>query len=223
MPDSKTPRSLVIALAALLIAVGVGGWILGAANPRSTHPSDASMEAGFARDMQTHHQQAVQLSMIIRDNSVNPAVRSLAYDIALTQQQQSGQMYAWLELWGLPQTGESMTWMSGLLPGEQAHADHGASPTAEAPALSSMGMATDAQIKSLAAARGQVADRQFLTLMIAHHRGGVDMAKAYLEHGKDPMVGAFARKIVMTQEAEISALNQLLAKLSKEGIPHDQT
>lgn len=213
MPESKTPRSLVIALVALLLAVGFGGWIVGTANPASPYPSDASVEAGFARDMQTHHQQAVQLSMIIRDNSSNPAVRSIAYDIALTQQQQSGQMFAWLELWGLSQTGESMTWMSGLLPGNTNHAEHGTSPESGAPTMSSMGMATEAQIKALTAARGAAADRQFLTLMIAHHRGGVEMAKAYLEHGSNPMVSTFAEKIVKTQAAEISALNQLLDQL----------
>lgn len=213
MPDSKTPRSLIIAMSVLLIAVGFGGWILGTANPRSNYPSDTSAEAGFSRDMQTHHQQAVQLSMIIRDNSTNTAVRSFAYDIAMTQQQQAGQMYAWLELWGLAQTGESMTWMLGLLPGDQTHADHGASPPGEAPSMSSMGMATDAQIKALTAARGQSADRQFLTLMIAHHKGGVEMAEAYLKHGNNPIVTVFAEKIIKTQAAEITALTQLLDQL----------
>lgn len=213
MSDSKTSRSLIIALAALVIAVGFGGWMLGTASPRSPYPSEASPEAGFARDMQTHHQQAVQLSMIIRDNSTNDAVRSFAYDIALTQQQQSGQMYAWLELWGLPQSGESMTWMNALLTEDSSHASHGTSTSAEAHTMASMGMATQEQIKALTAARGTEADRQFLTLMIAHHKGGVEMAQAYLNRGHNPMVRTFAQKIVMTQEAEISALTQLLDQL----------
>lgn len=214
MSDTKTSRALVIALVALMLAMATGGWILGSAAPRSDFPSEASPEAGFARDMQTHHHQAVQLSMIIRENSSNTAVRTLAYDMALTQQQQSGQMFAWLETWGLPQTGESMTWMEGLLSEDAGHAGHGGTVPGEAHTMASMGMASEAEIQKLTAARGGTADRQYLTLMIAHHRGGIDMAEAYLQHGNHPMVAAFADKIVTTQQAEISALTQLLEQLS---------
>lgn len=213
MSDSKTPRSLVMALVALVVAVGFGGWMLGTTSPRSPYPSEASPEAGFARDMQTHHQQAVQLSMVIRDNSTNEAVRSFAYDIALTQQQQSGQMYAWLELWGLPQSGESMTWMNNLITEDSGHTGHATPTPGKEHTMASMGMATKEQIDALTAARGTAADRQFLTLMIAHHKGGVEMAQVYLERGQNPMVRTFAQKIVMTQEAEISALTQLLEQL----------
>ena len=40
--------------------------------------------------MQVHHQQGVELAMIVRDGSDDPDVRLLAYDIATTQAQQSG-------------------------------------------------------------------------------------------------------------------------------------
>ncbi|MET0979051.1 MAG: DUF305 domain-containing protein [Paeniglutamicibacter terrestris] len=214
MSKTKTSRSLIIALVVLMLAMATGGWILGSANPRSNFPSEASPEAGFARDMQTHHQQAVQLSMIVREHSTNDAVRSFAYDIALTQQQQSGQMYAWLELWGLPQTGESMTWMSSLLSEDAGHSSHGNVTAGAEHTMDSMGMASPEEIQKLTAARGAAADKQFLTLMIAHHHGGVEMAQAYLQRGDDPMVTSFANKIIMTQQAEISALTQLLTQLS---------
>lgn len=214
MSEPKTSRALVIAVVALMLAMATGGWILGSANPRSNLPSEASPEAGFSRDMQTHHHQAVQLSMIIRENSTNPAVRSMAYDIALTQQQQSGQMFAWLETWGLAQTGESMTWMSDLLNEDASHAGHGSVAPGGPHTMASMGMASEADIQKLTAARGETADRQFLTLMIAHHKGGVEMAEAYLQRGDNAMVAAFATKITKTQEAEIAALNQLLSQLS---------
>lgn len=41
-------------------------------------------------------------------------------------------------------------------------------------------MATPAQLDQMRSARGTDADRLFLTLMIAHHRGGVAMADAVL-------------------------------------------
>jgi len=63
-------------------------------------PSEASADAGFARDMQVHHTQAVEMSMLVLERSSDPNIRSIAYDMALTQQQQNGQMFAWLREWG---------------------------------------------------------------------------------------------------------------------------
>jgi uncharacterized protein (DUF305 family) len=56
----------------------------------------------------------------------------MAYDIALTQQEQIGQMHGWLTQWGLPLTGinPAMAWMAH---GDTAH-DHTASGGAPRPA-----------------------------------------------------------------------------------------
>lgn len=217
LAPSRRPvsRALILALAALFLAVGAGGWLLGTMSPNTGYPSDTSAEAGFAREMQTHHQQAVELSMLIRDRSTNEAVRTFAYDIALTQQQQAGQMFAWLNMWGLSQTSSQplMAWMSTqTLSGTDEHAGHGSEP-AQAHTMASMGMASTADIARLTASSGVQADRQFLTLMIAHHRGGVAMAQALLPRSTDPLVTGFAQKIILTQEAEITALTQLLDSL----------
>src|SRR3712207_5353493 len=60
-------------------------------------PSDSSPEAGFARDMMVHHAQAVEMAEILRDKSESEEMRTLAADIALTQQAQIGQMQGWLQ------------------------------------------------------------------------------------------------------------------------------
>src|SRR5690606_52736 len=81
----------------------------------------------FARDMQTHHLQAVELSRLVTANGVDADIRLLAYDISTTQQQQAGQMFAWLQLWGLSQASPEpeMTWMTRpTLDGGGGH-DHG--------------------------------------------------------------------------------------------------
>ncbi|MFD4761767.1 DUF305 domain-containing protein [Streptomyces sp. NPDC058439] len=44
-------------------------------------PSDASVDAGFARDMSIHHQQAFEMPFIVRDRTSDMAARQLAYDI----------------------------------------------------------------------------------------------------------------------------------------------
>src|SRR4051812_47427704 len=72
-------------LAGLLIVgllLGAGGALWAT---RAARPGDTSAEAGFLRDMSTHHAQAVEMSMIAHAGSTDPNIVSLAADIALTQ------------------------------------------------------------------------------------------------------------------------------------------
>lgn len=207
---------------ALVLATGLaGGWMLAA---RDADPSSSSVEAGFARDMQMHHDQAVEMALIVRDRTDDPEIRSLAYDIATSQSQQSGQMYAWLNDWGLPQArpGQTMEWMSEpTLDGSagQGH-DHGSPSTNEgtlstAPSGENVvmpGMASEADLERLRTASGTDAEVLFLTLMLAHHRGGVDMADAVLERSTHPLVTTLARAIVFAQSGEIDYMESLLAQ-----------
>lgn len=202
-PAQRGPRfkALVAVLAlALLGGAGLIGYQRGAANP-----SDDSAKAGFARDMQTHHAQAVQLALLVRDRTDDEEVRRLAFDILVSQQQQIGQMYAWLTLWDLPQTGAEppMTWM--------AESTHDMDMAAMSDSAAMMpGMASAAQLEKLSAARGIDAEVQFLTLMIAHHQGGVAMADAAVELVEQPQVLSLARAMSNGQAAEIEQMNQLL-------------
>ncbi|BDZ54184.1 hypothetical protein GCM10025870_12570 [Agromyces marinus] len=95
--------AVVVAAAVAVVAVAAVSFSIGRLSTIGEEPpANASAEAGFARDMQVHHQQGVELAMIVRDATDDPDVRLLAYDQATAQAQQSGQMYGWLEEWGLP-------------------------------------------------------------------------------------------------------------------------
>jgi uncharacterized protein (DUF305 family) len=61
-------------------------------------------------------------------------------------------------------------------------------------------------------------DHDFATMMIPHHQGAVDMAKAELTYGKDPVMKRLAQEIIVDQQSEIDAMNLRLNKnnLSKE-------
>ncbi|MBP2706179.1 DUF305 domain-containing protein [Microbispora sp. RL4-1S] len=193
-------RAVAVVLAVTVtVAVTVAVVVTGAAVFGG--PADDSADAGFARDMQVHHAQAVRMAMIVRDRTSDEEVRTLAYDIALTQQQQIGQMFAWLDQWGLPQTSLAppMAWAA------QGHAAMNHTGAAMP------GMATSAQLQRLGEARDRAAETLFLQLMIAHHRGGVDMARAVLRSGDDGRVRRLAGAIVTAQAAEISLMERMLS------------
>ncbi|MER8087762.1 DUF305 domain-containing protein [Streptomyces sp. NPDC087532] len=55
------------------------------------------------------------------------------------------------------------------------------------------------------------ADRDFAAMMVPHHQGAVAMAKAVLEHGKDPVPRRLAEEIIVTQQRGIGVLRSRLA------------
>jgi uncharacterized protein (DUF305 family) len=198
------PRVVALAVGALVAAVVVGlvAFSVGRLSALSaTTPGETSAEAGFARDMQVHHQQGVELALIVRNASDDPAVRLLADDIAATQAQQSGQLAGWLNVWGLPQYGAepAMSWMAR----GGAHQSH-------APGEPMPGLATPEQLAALKAASGRDADRLFLELMIAHHRGAVEMADALVERSQHPVALAFANAVITSQRSEIELMQSML-------------
>jgi len=227
MAPEKSPNRtgrgrLAIAALVVVALVGVGAFAIGRLSaPVVSAPSTLSVEAGFARDMQVHHDQAVEMALIVRDRTDDPEIRSLAYDIATSQAQQSGQMYAWLNDWGLPQArpGATMEWMSApTLDGSAGQGHEHGIPTTEsaddAAAVAMPGMASDADLERLRNASGTDAEVLFLTLMLAHHRGGVDMADAVLDRSTHPLVTTLARAIVFAQSGEIDYMESLLAQRS---------
>jgi hypothetical protein len=49
-------------------------------------------------------------------------------------------------------------------------------------------------------------DRDFVVMMIPHHQGAIDMAKALLLYGKDPQMRRLAQEIITDQQSEIELM-----------------
>ncbi|MFD9864674.1 DUF305 domain-containing protein [Streptomyces alboflavus] len=163
-------------------------------------PSSTSADAGFARDMAVHHQQAVEMSYVIRDRTKNAEIRRLAYDIAQTQANQRGMMLGWLDLWELPKVppGEPMEWMD--MTGVPSAGDGSLMP----------GMATNAQMKRLGELNGKQAEIFYLKLMTDHHKGGIHMAQGCVERCDVAVERRLAQGMVESQESEVKLMADLL-------------
>ena len=194
----------VTGVAALVLGLVLGALLLGG----EATPADNSPEAGFARDMSVHHEQAVEMAFIIRDRTNDPDVRAMAYDIINTQRAQIGMFSGWLQQWDLPQTSTAppMAWTEG----HGMDAMGGMSGMQVDNYNDMPGMASDAQMDELGAAKGVEAERLFLKLMIAHHQGGIEMAKAVQPLTDRPEVDYLANTIVQSQESEIATMQQML-------------
>lgn len=198
-------RGVVLILLVATLAVGALIGALLARQPALAVPAEGSVDVGFARDMQAHHAQAVQLAVLIRDRSTDEEVRTVALDILLTQQNQIGQMAGWLSTWGLPAASSTapMAWMT-----DDSHLHTASAATGSYADMPGWVSGTD--LARLTAADGAEADRLFLQLMIPHHEGGVEMAQYAVDHARMPQVVALAGGIVTFQEKELTVLQDML-------------
>ncbi|GAA2574801.1 DUF305 domain-containing protein [Dactylosporangium fulvum] len=147
----------------------------------------------FATDMIPHHQQAVDMAKLAETKAATPAVKDLAARISKAQGPEIATMSGWLKAWGEP------------VPSAGAM-DHGMDH-------SMPGMMSQQEMQQLAAASGTAFDKMFLTMMIKHHEGAVEMARTEQEKGADPAAKKLAADIATSQTAEIAEMKAMLAKL----------
>jgi uncharacterized protein (DUF305 family) len=201
LTSDRRRRALLLGALAAVVALLIG-YGAGLLTPSLRAPGDGSPEAGFARDMSTHHAQAVEMGMVAYQKATNDDVRQLGYNIALTQQAQIGMMSVWLKDWHLQPTGDrpKMAWMPN---GTKELTADGLMP----------GMATDAQMAQLHNATGKDVDILFCQLMLRHHLGGIHMVDGVLQESHDATVRQLAQTMKLNQQGDIDVLQNLLKQL----------
>ena len=190
------------------VVISVGMFLFGQTNSRANNPNEA--EIGFAQDMSVHHQQAIEMSFLIRERTDNPAVRDFAFDIINTQANQRGMMLGWLDLWQQPPTAtkKPMMWMADGM----TAMNHGQMNGLFTTGAYMIGMATKVEMDQLAILEDGRAEIKFLELMIRHHQGGVMMAEGVIKRSNNETVTRLAQTMVNGQQAEIAYMNGLLKK-----------
>ena len=147
----------------------------------------------FMQGMIAHHSQAIYMSRMAEAHKASPRLLRLAKKIDQSQVAEIDVMRGWLRQNGqfAPDTS---SWRTMSMPG----------------------MLTKAQLTELDAATGPAFDRAFLTLMIQHHEGALEMVKDLLatpRAGQEVNVNVFANDVVSVQTAEIGIMRQMLQQL----------
>jgi uncharacterized protein (DUF305 family) len=153
-------------------------------------------DIAFAQQMIPHHQQAVEMAMVVPSQTGNQRILDLADGIRRAQDPEIQTMTGWLRVWGAPAPSSAMG-HDGM-----PNTDHGTmAGSMSADDMAKLGEVKDAEF-----------DRLWLELMIRHHQGAVDMAKTELAQGSDVDAKQLAQRIVDAQQSEITTMNALLAQ-----------
>ena len=183
-------------LVAPLMALGMALTACGGDDSTSGASGDHNdQDVTFATEMIPHHAQAVQMAEVAIANAESQDVRDLAEDISAAQEPEIEQMSSWLEAWGedVPDTeGDDMGGM-----------DHGG-------ADGMPGMMSSDEMDELGSASGPAFDEMFLSMMIEHHEGAIEMAQTEQADGESQDAIDLAETIEETQTAEIETMKAML-------------
>lgn len=203
-----TPRVALPGVRFILIAVVMALLTLslsacGSDEAGSETTSDAAYneaDVRFASEMIQHHAQALQMVDLTVGRELDPEVQTLAEAILGAQGPEIQTMTTWLTDWGQPIPATSRDHVNA----EGGHGDAGMADMAgmlSAEEMVGLESASDAEFATL-----------WLTAMIRHHEGAIEMAQTEQSAGKFPEAVALAESISAAQAAEIIEMERLLRR-----------
>jgi uncharacterized protein (DUF305 family) len=100
--------------------------------------------------------------------------------------------------------------IAGLALAQSPHGHTGSGP-AESEFAAQMMQAMERMDAGMRAAKPTAnPDRDFAAMMIPHHQGAIEMAKAELIYGRDPVLRRLAQSIIVEQQQEIELMQRYL-------------
>ncbi|QOV36964.1 DUF305 domain-containing protein [Streptomyces ferrugineus] len=150
----------------------------------------------FTQGMIPHHQQALQMAKMAATQASSAEVKDLASRIEKAQDPEIQTMSGWLKAWGED------------VPSSMPGMDHGGGHSGD----DMPGMMDTKDMDELMKASGKGFDTMFLTMMVEHHEGAVEMATTEKEKGEYGPATQLADAVITAQTAEIKEMNKLLGK-----------
>jgi uncharacterized protein (DUF305 family) len=174
-----------------------------ASNARTDH-NDA--DVAFATEMIQHHAQALAMADLTVERDLDPAFEVLIEAIRMAQAPEIETMTDWLAEWGEPIPATVRDHVNA------EDGEHDMEGMDEDDTGTDMpGMMSDEQMAELEAASDAEFQDMFLTMMIKHHEGAIEMAQTEQEDGQYSPAVSLAEEIEATQTAEIETMQGLLS------------
>jgi len=201
---TKKLTALLALAAALFALAGCGSNDADPQSTTQTAPNGDEFNAAdvtFATDMIPHHAQALQMVDMTMGRSLDPEVAALTEDIRDAQTPEIEAMTQWLTAWGkpIPET-----------PRDHTNAGHDGMSGMDMSGDEMPGMMSSDELAELDAAADADFRDMWLTMMIAHHEGAIEMAKIEQADGTYRPAVDLAESIETSQRAEIAHMEQLL-------------
>ena len=158
-------------------------------------------DVDFAQQMIPHHAQAVEMVDLTRNHTLDPVVRRLTEQIRDAQVPEIQTMVAWLDDWDekVPPTST-----------DHAHADMGGMKGMGHGGDALPGMMSAEDMEKLGDAEDPAFQEMWLTMMIAHHEGAIEMAQEEIADGAFGPALDLARNIQRSQQQEVDTMRSLL-------------
>lgn len=148
----------------------------------------------FAVYMTLHHEAAIITSLGIENITTNKTVKQLANNIAKAQIQE-------------------VTDMQNLI--SSGKLNNSLDNNFEKTMTDIMNSMMDKMIIPNENLNSEESTKLYLSNMIIHHEGAIEMAKAYLKVGKNPTLIKISNDILKTQQKEINQMKRLLNSMNK--------
>ena len=169
----------------LIAALALAALVAGCGSSHDGHGGDAggagnATDAAFVNDMVPHHESAVEMAEIAKEEADHQEIRKLSDEIIAAQKREIETMNSVKDELG------------------EAHGDHMGGDE------HMRGMDMDPE--KLRGAKPF--DRAFIDMMVPHHEGAVRMAREELATGENPKLRRLAEEIIAAQRREIDQMRQ---------------
>ncbi|WP_414836297.1 DUF305 domain-containing protein [Candidatus Nanohalococcus occultus] len=175
----RTDRKTSVALLTVLMVALAAAGVFQLSGGSDQRPEFNRNDIMFMNMMIIHHDQAVEMAELSENRTNNSNILEISQNISEAQQEENRVMAEWLRGAGFnrPTRGHRMA-----------------------------GMATAQEMEQLRQSRGREYDLLFSKLMIEHHRGGIQMARAEVQNGRSEKLIDLAQEMVEAQTEEIQRM-----------------
>lgn len=194
-------------------------------------------DKAFLHHMTMHHSMAVEMAKPTAAKAIHPELKELAQAMIDDQTREIGQMRAWAKEWYGLEIADPMAMMDQMM-GRGGHMMPGMHPSGNMPGMQSPGMGSGMPMHSGMPMQGDMPmhpmaemammhdmsmmdsltklpparlEAVFMSQMIPHHQGAIEMARLVPERAAHQELKDLAQTIIESQSAEIDQMNGWLA------------